>query len=117
MWSHGLWSFSVVQGLPARTFTWGQTEIPRVLQYKHLGVTVTPDGRQDTYIQHVVSPRGMRAYCRWGSYCATITFLCASSVCSSSLHYAHCLSMALRCLSPPGSMLGLWRMCSLGLLV
>ena len=27
---------SVVQGLPARTFTWGQTEIPRVLQYKHL---------------------------------------------------------------------------------
>ena len=51
---------SVVQGLPARTFTWGQTEIPRVLQYKHLGVIVTPDGRQDTHIKHVITQGNAR---------------------------------------------------------
>ena len=38
---------SVVLFLPARPCTWGQPKIPRVLRYKHLGVTVTPDGRQD----------------------------------------------------------------------
>ena len=46
---------SVVQGLPARTFTWGQTEISKVLQYKHLGVTVTPDKRHDTHIKYVIT--------------------------------------------------------------
>ena len=46
---------TVVQDLPARTFTWGQTEIPRVFEYKHLGVTVTPDGRQDTHIKQVIA--------------------------------------------------------------
>ena len=51
---------SVVQGLPARTFTWGQTEIPRVLEYKHLGVIVTPDGRQDTHIKHVITQGNAR---------------------------------------------------------
>ncbi|CAL5226766.1 g9620 [Coccomyxa viridis] len=48
------------KGLPARTFTWGQTEIPRVLQYKHLGVIVTPDGRQDTHIKHVITQGNAR---------------------------------------------------------
>ena len=27
----------------------------RVLQYRHLGVTVTPDGRQDPHIKHVIT--------------------------------------------------------------
>ena len=42
-----------MQGLPARTFTWGQTEVPRVLQY-------TPDGRQDTHIKHVITQGNAR---------------------------------------------------------
>ena len=33
---------AVVQGLPARTFTGGQTKNLRMSKYKHLGVTVTP---------------------------------------------------------------------------
>ena len=55
-----------VQGLPARTYTWGQMEIPVVLQYKHLGITITPDGRLDMHIRRS-SPRAMRACCRWAS--------------------------------------------------
>ena len=51
---------TVVQDLPARTFTWGQTEIPRVFEYKHLGVTVTPDGRQDTHIKQVIAQGNAR---------------------------------------------------------
>ena len=39
---------TVVQGLPARTCTWGQTE------------TVTPDGRQDTHIKHVITQGNAR---------------------------------------------------------
>jgi hypothetical protein len=46
--------------LPARTFTWWQTEIPRVFEYKHLGVTITPDGRQDTHIKQVIAQGNAR---------------------------------------------------------
>jgi len=48
-------SATVVQDLPTRTFTWGQIEIHRVYEYTHLGITVTPDGRQDTHIKHVIT--------------------------------------------------------------
>ena len=51
---------SVVQALPAMTFTWGRTEIPRVLPYQHLGITVTPDGRQDTHIRSVITQGNAR---------------------------------------------------------
>ena len=44
----------------ARTYTWGQTEIPMVLQYKHLGITITPDGRQDTHIKQVITQGNAR---------------------------------------------------------
>ena len=45
----------VVQAMPARTFSWGQTEIPRVYACKHVGVITTPDGRQDTHIKQVIT--------------------------------------------------------------
>ena len=34
--------------------------IPRVLEYRHLGVTVTPDGRQDTHISQVITQGEVR---------------------------------------------------------
>ena len=46
---------AVVQAQPARSFTWGQTETPRVFQYRHLGVIITPDGRQDTHMKQVIT--------------------------------------------------------------
>ena len=46
---------AVVQAQPARSFTWGQTETPRVFQYRHLGVIITPDGRQDMHIKQVIT--------------------------------------------------------------
>ena len=49
-----------VQGLPARTYTWGQMEIPVVLQYKHLGITITPDGQLDTHITQVITQGNAR---------------------------------------------------------
>ena len=51
---------AVVQAQPARSFTWGQTEIPRVFQYRHLGVIITPDGWQDTHIKHVITQGNAR---------------------------------------------------------
>ena len=50
----------VVQALSARTFTWGRTGIPRVFEYRHRGITVTPDGRQDTHIKHVITQGNAR---------------------------------------------------------
>ena len=38
-----------------RPFMWGQTEIPRVFHFRHLGVIITPDGRQDTHIKQVIT--------------------------------------------------------------
>ena len=51
---------AVVQAQPARSFTWGQTEIPRVFQYRHLGVMITPDGRQDTHIKQIITQGNAR---------------------------------------------------------
>ena len=51
---------AVVQAQPARSFTWGQTETPRVFQYRHPGVIITPDGRQDTHIKQVVTQGNAR---------------------------------------------------------
>ena len=45
---------ALVQGLPARTYTWGQTESPMVLQYKHHGNTITPNKRPDMHIKQVI---------------------------------------------------------------
>ena len=51
---------AVVQAQPAKSFTWGHTEIPRVFEYRHLGVIITPDGRQDTHIKHVITQGNTR---------------------------------------------------------
>ena len=103
---------ALVQGLPARTYTWGQTEIPMVLEYKHLGITITPDGRPDTHIKHVITQGNARVLQMGKLLRVTSTCPCALSVRSSKLHYAHCLSMAQRCLSPLHSMVRLFRVCS-----
>ncbi len=31
-----------------------------MLQYKHLGIIITPDGRQDTHIKHVITQGNAR---------------------------------------------------------
>ena len=54
---------AVVQAQPARSFTGGEggggdTEIPRVFQNRHLGVIITPDGRQDTHMSLACQPEG-----------------------------------------------------------
>ena len=46
---------ALVQGLPARAFTWGQTEIPMVSEMKHLGITITLNGRPDAQIKQVIT--------------------------------------------------------------
>ena len=48
-------SHAAVQALPPRTFLWGQQAIRRVLEYKHLVITITPDGWQDTHFKHVIT--------------------------------------------------------------
>ena len=48
---------TVVQAEPAMTSTWGQTDIPKVFEYRHLGIIATPDGWQDTHIKQVITQR------------------------------------------------------------
>ena len=51
---------AVVQAQPARSFMWGRTEIPRVFQYRHVGIIITPDGRQDIQIKRVITQGNAR---------------------------------------------------------
>ena len=49
-----------MKGLPARTYTWGQTMISMGLQYKHLGITVTLDGWPDAHTKQVITQGNVR---------------------------------------------------------
>ena len=44
-----------VQDLPARHLHMGADRDPWLSEYRHLGVTVTPNGRQDTHIKQVIA--------------------------------------------------------------
>ena len=72
---------AVVQAQPGRSFTWGRTKIPRVFQYRHLAVIITPDGRQDTHIKQVITQGNARVL-QMGRLLRPSTFPCRFEVIS-----------------------------------
>ena len=97
---------ALVQALPARSFTWGQTELSRVFQYRHLGVIITPNKRQNAHIKRVIT-RGNARVLQIGRLLRDKHLSVRIKHMLVPMYCAHCLSMALRCLSPLGSILGL----------